>query len=66
MNHKEETNTEQFVPMCVSVAFIMPGSSLSLISHSAHFGKFSKRLSDFKHLFLSQMTTKNDKQYMKI
>ena len=39
------------------VKFIMSGS---------HFGEFSKRLSDFKHSYLSQMTTKNDNQYIKI
>ena len=27
----------------------------------AHSGQCSKRLSDFKHLYLSQMTTENDK-----
>ena len=32
----------------------------------AHFGEFSKRLSEFKHSYLSQMTTKNDNQFIKI
>ena len=41
--------------------------SLTFISRFfAHFGHISKRLSNFKHSYHSQMTTKNDNQYIKI
>ena len=39
-----------------SVAFLICGSSLAMISFFAHFGQFSEHLSDFNHSYLSQMT----------
>ena len=49
-----------------SVAFLISGSSLTLISHFSSFSQFSKRLSDFKHSYLSKITTKNEIKYIKI
>ena len=41
-------------------------SSLTMLSYLSHFRTFSKRLCESKHSYLSQMTTKNYNQYIKI
>ena len=45
------------------VAFLASGSSFTLTSHFLHILDNLKRLSDFKHSYLSHIATKNQQQY---
>ena len=57
--HNEQTNIKQEFVLSSFQAFIMPVLHSHCQAIFPHFGKFSKRLSDFKHSYLSQMITKN-------